>query len=151
MYGAVFPGKTGSLGSYLLFLSLFIFPPSTSPSFSSVGLWGSERGNAVFRVSTMAFTTIYTQKHTSTALSSETNSGLGIIILQINIIHDQTLSMRDTIKGFLTKAILASVLRARNSCISSLLAISEMVQSCWNREQTAKIVTLGKLILSSWN
>lgn len=47
--------------SYLLFLSELNFTPSTSPSFSSVGLWGSERGNAVFRVSTMAFTTIYTQ------------------------------------------------------------------------------------------
>lgn len=45
--------------SYLIFLSEFNFTPSTSPSFSSVGLWGSERGNAVFRVSTMAFTTIY--------------------------------------------------------------------------------------------
>lgn len=33
--------------------------PSVSASLSSsVGLWGSERGNAVFKVSTIAFTTI---------------------------------------------------------------------------------------------
>lgn len=49
--------------SYLVFLSAPILPPSTSVSLSSVGLWGSERGNAVFRVSTMAFTTICTSKH----------------------------------------------------------------------------------------
>lgn len=49
--------------SYLVFLSAPILPPSTSVSLSSVGLWGSERGNAVFKVSTMAFTTICTSKH----------------------------------------------------------------------------------------
>lgn len=38
--------------------------------------------------------------------------------------------MRETMNGFFTKAILASVLSARNSCISSLVAISDMAQSC---------------------
>lgn len=49
----------------------------------------------------------------------------------------ETLSIRETMKGFFTKAILASVLSARNSCISSLAAISDVAQSCCNRPQTS--------------
>lgn len=46
-----------------------------------------------------------------------------------------TLSILETMNGFLTKAIRASVFRARNSCTSSLLAISGMAQSCCKRHK----------------
>lgn len=49
--------KQAILLLYLDFLSVDSFP-SGSASISSVGLCGSERGKAVFRVSTIAFTTI---------------------------------------------------------------------------------------------
>ncbi len=49
--------KQAGLLLYLDFLSVDSFP-SGSASISSVGLCGSERGKAVFRVSTIAFTTI---------------------------------------------------------------------------------------------
>lgn len=54
-----------------------------------------------------------------------------------------------SILGFLTKAIRASVFSARNSCTSSLLAISGMAQSCCKRQifqkkpQTPDLTTLG--------
>lgn len=55
-----------------------------------------------------------------------------------------TLSILETTKGFLTKAILASVFRARNSCISSLLAISGIAHSCWKKKKkNALAVSLG--------
>lgn len=41
-----------------------------------------------------------------------------------------TLSILETTKGFLTNAILASVFRARNSCTSSLFAISGTAHNC---------------------
>lgn len=44
--------------------------------------------------------------------------------------HWFTLSILKTKKGFLTNAILASVFRARNSCTSSLFAISGMAHNC---------------------
>lgn len=45
-----------------------------------------------------------------------------------------TLSILETMNGFLTKAIRASVFSARNSCTSSLLAISGTAQSCYKRQ-----------------
>lgn len=180
---------------YLLafFPSVWYFPSTSDSLRSSVGLWGSDLGNAVFRVSTMALTTICkSQKccqllniflfleykfrvfrlalcfllkisgslrwaltlpsfpgklspatqtafeHFSYCCSSHIcrhwsprgMSRCSCKWFRKPVSHFSTLSILETTKGFLTKAILASVFRARNSCTSSLFAISGTAHNC---------------------
>ena len=46
-----------------------------------------------------------------------------------------TLSILDLLAGFLPKYVQTFELMARNSCMSSLLAVSGMLLNCWGKKQ----------------